>query len=312
MVFKRMLRAFGVGGPSVDTVLANPDVRPGEALTGEVRVAGGDHRADIDHVALSLVTRVEVEHHDGEHDSMVEFHRFAVAHRLTVQPGEHRVIPFQFPVPVETPLTHVGGHPLSGMTLGLRTELAITGAVDKGDHDPVAVHPLHSQQRVLDAFGQLGFRFARADVEAGRLHGVHHQQLPFFQEIEFYPPSSLAGRVNQVELTFVADHHSLHVILEADRRGGLFRSGGDSFGHFHLSHDEVMSADWAAIIHSWMSEVVDRHGAHVPQVHGHHDEHRGHHGPGIGAAAGGVAVGFVGGMILGEVFDEVGDFFEAD
>ena len=29
MVFKKMLAAFGVGGPSVDTVLATPVVQPG-------------------------------------------------------------------------------------------------------------------------------------------------------------------------------------------------------------------------------------------------------------------------------------------
>ena len=29
VVFKKLLGAFGVGGPSVDTVLSNPNTRPG-------------------------------------------------------------------------------------------------------------------------------------------------------------------------------------------------------------------------------------------------------------------------------------------
>lgn len=84
-----MVRAFGVGGPSVDTVLSNPNTRPGLAL---------------------------------------------------------------------------------------------------GDLDEVAVHPLPAQERILEAFAWLGFRFARADIEHGGLYGVR-QTLPLYQEIEFYPPA---------------------------------------------------------------------------------------------------------------------------
>src|SRR5688500_18529999 len=91
VVFKRMLRAFGVGGPSVDTVLANPNVRPGEVLTGEVRIAGGDHPVDIDQVKLSLVTRVEVESGDNEHNRNVEFARVVVAQRVSVAAGQNLV-----------------------------------------------------------------------------------------------------------------------------------------------------------------------------------------------------------------------------
>jgi len=260
VVFKRMLRAFGVGGPTVDTVLTNPNTRPGELLTGEVRIAGGDHPADIDHVALSLVTRVEFEGSDSETIRNVDYGKVFVAQHITVAPGQRMSIPFQYQVPLESPINVVGGQQLHGMTLGLRTELAVRGAVDPGDLDPVAVHPLASQERVLNAFVQLGFRFTRADNEAGRLHGVP-QQLQFYQEIEFLPPQQFISKISQIELTFVADPHSLWVILEADRRGGVFRSGGDSFGHFHLSHQEAVSADWAGIIHNWMDQTAGRRGS---------------------------------------------------
>lgn len=43
---------------------------------------------------------------------------------------------------------------------------------------------------------------------------------------EFFPPAQFADRVQQVELTFVANPHELYVVLEADRRGGMFSSGG--------------------------------------------------------------------------------------
>ncbi|WNV83841.1 sporulation protein [Umezawaea sp. Da 62-37] len=258
-MFKRMLRAFGVGGPTVDTVLTNPNARPGELLTGEVRIAGGDHPVDIDHVALSLVTRVEFEGSDSETVRNVDYGKVFVAQRVGVAPGQQLAIPFQYQVPMESPINVVGGQQLHGMTLGLRTELAVRGAVDPGDLDPVAIHPLPSQERVLNALVQLGFRFTRADNEGGRLHGVP-QQLGFYQEIEFHPPHQFASKIAQVEVTFVADPHSLFVILEADRRGGMFRAGGDTFGHFHMGHQEAMGADWAGILHHWMDQTAGRRG----------------------------------------------------
>ncbi|GAB1692851.1 hypothetical protein KRM28CT15_46540 [Krasilnikovia sp. M28-CT-15] len=38
MVFKKMLGASGVGGPTVDTVLADPNTQPGGTRTGQVNL----------------------------------------------------------------------------------------------------------------------------------------------------------------------------------------------------------------------------------------------------------------------------------
>ncbi|MEV0676446.1 sporulation protein [Actinosynnema sp. NPDC050436] len=324
-MFKRMLSAFGVGGPSVDTVLDSPHAAPGQVITGQVRIQGGSGDAHIDQVVLSLVTRVEVEHGDHEFAGVSEFLRVQVAQGVRVAANQPLAVPFQLPIPWETPITAVGGHQLPGMTVGVRTELVIAGAPDKGDLDPVVVSPLPSQDRVLDAFGQLGFQFRSADVEAGRIHGVH-QELGFYQEIEFFPPSQYAGRLNQVELTFVTSPHELVVVLEADKRGGLFSSGGDSFGRFHASHQDAQHTDWASAINGWLAQVVERGGhsafgnpafggqqghpqqgypQHGYDQHGHHGY--GHHerrGPGVGGVVAGAAAGVVGGMVLGEVLED--------
>ncbi|GGP75054.1 sporulation protein [Saccharothrix coeruleofusca] len=313
-MFKRMLSAFGVGGPSVDTVLDSPHATPGQVITGQVRIQGGSVDAHIDQIVLSLVTRVEVEHGDHEFGGTAEFLRLPVAQGVRVAAGQPLSVSFQLPLPWETPITAVGGQPLPGMTVGVRTELVISGAPDKGDLDPVLVGPLPSQERVLDAFGQLGFQFRGADVEAGRIHGVN-QQLGFYQEIEFFPPAQFAGRLNQVELTFVTSPHELVVVLEADKRGGLLHSGGDAFGRFHVSHQDAAGTDWVSAINQWMTQVAER-GGHAAYGHpgypqpgyGHHGHH-GHHGSGMGGVVAGAAAGIVGGMVLGEVVEEV---FEDD
>ncbi|MFI5562600.1 sporulation protein [Amycolatopsis japonica] len=316
-MFKRMLSAFGVGGPSVDTVLDSPHAVPGEVITGQVRIQGGSSDAQIEEILLSLVTRVEVEHGDHERAGTAEFLRVSAGRKVRVTAGQLTTVPFQIALPWETPISAVGGRELPGMVVGVRTELVIAGAPDKGDLDPVLVGPLESQDRVLEAFGELGFSFRSADVEAGRLHGVR-QELGFFQEIEFFPPSRYAGRVSQVELTFVASPDDLVVVLEADRRGGMFRSGGDSFGRFHVSHEEALRTDWAAAIDGWLAKVAESGGGHAmfgghQEHYGHDYDHHGHHGhhgrrgPGMGGVVAGAAAGVVGGMILGEVMEDVFD-----
>ncbi|MCW2916784.1 MAG: SpoOM family protein [Actinomycetia bacterium] len=331
MVFKQLMGAFGVGGPSVETVLAAPHSRPGEYVSGEVHIRGGDQHVDILQVLVSLVTRVETEHEDYEGHGTREFHRGAIAGGFHLAPGQPYSIPFQMPVPWETPITVVHGQHLHGMNMGVRTELEVARAIDKTDLDPVAIHPLPSQLRVLDAFGQLGFRFKGADVEQGHISGVH-QQLPFYQEIEFYASHEYSGRINEVELTFVADPHGLVVILEADKRGGLFHEGSDAFGRFHVSHDQALHMPWEQELSGWLQAIIGRHhhggghgyppqpgygygypSHHDPYAHGGHgyqdySEHGGHRsGPGWGGVAAAGAAGLIGGALIGGGAEAIGD-----
>lgn len=259
MVFKRMMQAMGVGGPSVETVLTNPNCRPGGFLEGHVQVMGGDHATDIEYVAIGLITRVEVESGDSEFSADQEFHRQRLTGSFRLDPSARHDIPFRFDVPWETPITEVYGQRLHGMTMGLTTELEVARAVDKSDLDAVFVHPLPAQERILDALLRLGFRFSRADVERGRVYGVQ-QQLPFYQEIEFYPPSAYASGINQLELTFLPTPHTLQVVLEIDKRGGLFTEGRDAFGRFDVDYRTVDQVDWAAQLDNWLRQSAQRRG----------------------------------------------------
>lgn len=300
-----MLSAFGVGGPSVDTVLDSSIAHAGEVVKGQVKIQGGTKEAVIDQVVLSLVTRVEVEHGGGEARGTGEFTRRIVQRDVRVPANERLDIPFHLILPWETPVTAVGEVALPGMVVGVRTELVIKGAPDKGDLDPVMVRPLPSQNAVLEAFGELGATFRSADVEVGRIAAVP-QELGFYQEIEFFPPAQFAGRLNQVELTFVTNPHELWVVLEADKRGGLFRQGGDTFGRFQMTHEEAEQADWTGIIGGWLDDAANRAPRGNPAFGGGHHGHHGHHGrrgSGMGAMVGGAAAGLVGGMIIGDMMD---------
>ncbi|WP_399886770.1 sporulation protein [Streptomyces sp. BBFR51] len=284
MVFKRLLGSPGVGGPTVDTVL-DPGARPGGALSGEVHLVGGTAGHDVEHVALELVARVETEHggpgEEGDGEGVVTFDRHTVGGPFRLSAGERRSVPFTMSLPWETPVTEVRGRPL-GIVLGVRTELAVAGARDKGDLDPLTVAPLPAQEAVLEAFGQLGFGFRSADLEYGRIGGTG-QRLPFHQEIELTPPPRYAHQVNEIEVTFLAVSGALEVVLEADKRGGPFSDGHDALSRFTVPHEAAAGPqDWSTLVDGWIQELVEHrasYGSHA--VYGHQAA------PGVGTAVGG-------------------------
>jgi sporulation-control protein len=256
VVFKKMLGALGMGGLSVDTVLSTPGAQPGAPLTGQVNLVGGSADAQIEHITLALVTRMEVETGHGDHAATGEFHRLTVSGPLRLTAGQHLSLPFQMVLPWETPITAVYGQPLRGMVMGVRTEVSVACAVDKGDLDPVQIHPLPVQQRILDAFAQLGFVFKSADLEYGQIAGVH-QTLPFYQEIEYFPAQQYAGSLNEVELTFVTNPHAVEVILEFDKRGGMFGGGHDSYGRYTVAHADADTTDWTQTVDGWIRQALE-------------------------------------------------------
>ncbi|MFI8947601.1 sporulation protein [Streptomyces sp. NPDC053750] len=332
MVFKRLLGSLGVGAPTVDTVLDPAPAQPGGTLTGQVHLTGGQADFDIELITLELVARVEAEHEGGESEGVVAFDRFTVGGGFRLAAAEAHSVPFRVTLPWETPVTELYGQPL-GIVLGVRTELAVAGAKDKGDLDQITVAPLPAQEAILEALGQLGFGFRSADLEYGHIGGTG-QQLPFYQEIELIPAPQYAHQVNEIELTFLAGPGGLDVVLEADKRGGVLSAGHDALMRFTVGHHE--ERDWNASVDGWIRQMIEHrttyghqaatHGHGAPYSdhgHGGHRAHGDHHheghrrsGPGMGTAvaagAAGLAVGVVGGMVAAEVVDEVGDLFEGD
>lgn len=254
--FKKLLASMGAGGASVETVLSEPNVVPGGVVQGEVRIQGGSVPQQIEGLSVGLQAKVEVETNDQEYKQDVEFHRQPLTGGFEVQPGAVHTVPFGLEIPWETPITTFLGQHLHGMNVGVTTELAIARAIDSGDLDPINVHPLPAQDAMLDAFARLGFRFKGADLERGHIRGTR-QQLPFYQEIEFYAPAQYHG-LNQVEVSFVADGAEMDVVLEMDKKPGLFSEGSDAYRAFTVSLATFHQTDWTAYLNQWLAEVGGR------------------------------------------------------
>ncbi|MFD7615222.1 sporulation protein [Streptomyces sp. NPDC059828] len=256
MGFKRLLASLGAGGASVETELTEANVVPGGVVQGEVRIQGGSVDQQIEGLSVGLQARVEVEGGDQELKQDIEFTKQRLGGAFELKAGATHVVPFGLEIPWETPVTTIAGQQLRGMNIGVTTELEIARAVDSGDLDPIHVHPLPAQQAILDAFIQLGFRFKSADMERGHIRGTR-QRLPFYQEIEFFPPQQYRG-LNQVELTFIADGREMDVVLEMDKKPGLFSEGSDSFRSFQVDLHNFQGTDYAAYLNQWLADVGGR------------------------------------------------------
>jgi len=255
MVFRKLMAAFGAG-VEVDTVLTNTGVRPGELLRGVVHFRGGNSEYKVEGIHIDLTAVVEVESGDNEYRTTYSFLRQQVAGSFQLAAGAQHQQPFQIMMPWETPISAIAGHPLRGMQLGVQTELALAGAIDKGDLDPLFVSPLPAQDHVIAALDRLGFQFKKADLERGTLYG---STMPFFQEIEYYAGGQWRRHFNELELTFIAGPRQMDVILEADKRGGFLTSSHDTYNRFTVRYDDHPGAAEQALQHG-LEQMARRRG----------------------------------------------------
>lgn len=261
MVFKKFKARFG-GGTTVDTVVHTPVGRPGGALEGVVEIVGGEFEQQISYLDLALVVRAEHEYRgsDGEDRESVGEERIGgvrPAGAFVLRPGDRHSVPFRLDLPLECPFNLVHGRDLPKVAIGIRTELEIARSLDKGDFDPVRVEPLPAQLRILAAFDRLGCVLRGSDVERGRIPGA---VLNCYQEVEFGAPHALAGRLSEIEVSFVANPHSLEVLIEGDRRGGFLSAGGDHVQRLSIGYDSIDTENWEAIIGETLQELAHRGG----------------------------------------------------
>jgi sporulation-control protein len=225
MLFRSLRRALGVGGPAVDTVLDDPETRPGESLTGAVHLTGGGHDVEIERIVVTLVTRVGTR--------AVELQRHEVAGGFPLAAGAQLRVPLGLVVALQTPITHVYGERVPGLAVGLRTDLEVAYAVDKGDLDHVAVRPLPAEEAALEALRALGFRFKSADVSP-------RPARPPAQLFEFWTAPQYQDRATEVRAGFVTGPDTVELVLD---------------GRLRTRHARGAGVDWQAEIDRLMRQI---------------------------------------------------------
>lgn len=255
-MFQKVLATFGSGGARIDARLLDRTAAPGRPLHGEVLLLGGEVDQEINGLSVTLLARVQVP--GGEKTEDLPFGAQHLVGSEVIRAGQQVRVPFEVPLPWETPVTSVYAKPLTGMAVGVRAELDLATAVsDPFDADAVAVEPLPAQKRILDALSRLGFTFREAVLEPGRVEGAR-QQLPFFQEIRFTPSPRFASIFSQVAVTFLTSAERTDVVLEVTKRvrvsktGGFGGRGQDFLGMFTTKPD----VDWEQQLAGWLDQVA--------------------------------------------------------
>lgn len=268
-MFQKVMASFGQGGATVDARILDRHVRPGGTLRGEVVLAGGQVDQEVEALGVTLLARVERGGDaNGSPPALADlpFQQVHLAGRELVRAGASITVPFEVQMPWETPVTTVFGKYLTGMAVGLQTNLDLARTVvDPQDVDAIPIEPLPAQHRILDALSRLGFQFRSASLVKDRLDGVD-QQLPFFQEIDFTPPPAFAPVFNEVAVSFLARPRDVQVVLDVNKRvrvtkgGGLGRRGQARCGMFVVDYAALGRTNWEQQIESWLREVAKPRG----------------------------------------------------
>ena len=330
MVFKKLLAGLGFGGVEVDTILNPPSSTPGGQLTGQVQLnAKGD--VEISAIQLLLV--------GGSGQQLVELARYPVAQGLRLTAGARQSVPFSVPTPPHMPVTSIYGKTLPGVQIGVRTEVAVHEGKAKTDFDPFAVGPTAAFQQVIDSLGAIGCRFIRNEVKPGQFVGL---PAPLVQSLTFYAPvpegQQVGPHIPQLTFTVSGDELGTTVIAELASRPGQgqqHRIANADVEKLNAGPDTA----WIDLVDGWVRQIIETlgqapqggqgsflqpvqhgqqpYGKQQPYGYGGHGYkdykyggyRRGGMGSSIAAGVGGAALGFFGGMIIG---DMISDAFQDD
>ncbi len=260
-MFKKLFAAMGVGSAEVDAKLHTNRVMPGQTLTGDVLIKGGEVDQEIDGLQITLMTEVEVETGDSEYKTHFPILRVPLARAFKIHKHEQISVPFQMLIHPETPITEIpvfgsqagagkGGSPFhyqgkrhSGnrTKVWLYTGLEIDNGLDAKDVDYLTVVPSEPMAKFLAAVEQIGFRFHSADVEKGNLRGNGFTStIGCYQEIQYVPAWGGHFQINELEISFVQRPHDTGVLIEVDRRF----SSHDSFRSLLIPHNNYHAINW--------------------------------------------------------------------
>ncbi|SFI57796.1 sporulation protein [Thermoflavimicrobium dichotomicum] len=203
-MFEKALASLGIGAAKVDTRLEKSTYRQGEQVLGEIHIQGGNTDQEIDEIYLYLVVQY---HHEGTQAEYV-IDEFRLSDRFVIGAHETQIIPFQFQLPYDTPVS-TGGSPIY-----LKTGLDIKKAIDPTDLDGVEIlpHPLIDQ--ILLATEAIGFRLYQVDFDFEQFHSRN----PFVQVFKLKPLGQYERLMDQLAFVFQPHEKEVSVLMQVDRK----------------------------------------------------------------------------------------------
>lgn len=226
-MFDNVLASVRIGAAEVDTLLEQDTIQPGETLSTQVVVDGGNVDQDIEAIELELKTRRELD----EATDTYEIASKRVTGEFTIHEDERQVFEADIPIHQETPLTALDArHDESKVWID--TDLEIDKAIDADDTDHLNVAPTDPMATMLDAVAKAGHSLYEITVDSDRIR-THHEEahLPVDQEIVFKPDGD--RDYTEVEIHFLPREHETHVLVEFD-----YRIASEDFESMVIDHDD--------------------------------------------------------------------------
>lgn len=201
-MFKRVLTALGIGGAKIDLILPKDRFYAGETFEGLLKVLPGSSRQEISGIYLHLIT----ESKSDEGTQQYEIDNHSITGSFEIDGGQEAFearIEYTIPyyAPVTTHLTR------SYLITGLETM-----GLDPKDQDHIEILPEPRVRVIMDAFDRLGFMKGRDDF------GVYNGK---YQEFEYKPPGSLAGKVKEVDVIFQPTKEGVFLLTEFEKKSIL-------------------------------------------------------------------------------------------
>lgn len=228
------MSTLGYENVKIDTRLHHQTVQAGQVIQGEIVFRGVEQDKLVNSLHLRLMTRVEVESGDHEFNQNMCLAEWKISDSFRLAANKRYNVPFNIQLPYELPITQLECG-FNKCKVWIDTHLDIDWALDAYDKDFLAVVPTPAMQAFLTAMQRSGLVLVHADVEKGYLNGGYFRSNSgCYQELEF-AASNMLTVLRQVEVSFVAEEHQTHVVLEIDR--GFARN--DSYKVMTIAHNAL-------------------------------------------------------------------------
>ena len=209
-IFKKTIASIGIGNVKIDTIINQKNFRPGEELTGEVKVTGGDVDQKVDKLYFNLMTYYNDVFNGAKRKTKYSIGKLELKESFIVKENENFSDKFSIELPVNMPVSGYGYQ-----KIWLETEYEINNAVDPTDKDNIEILPHLYIQKIIDILkSEFSINLQNIENESNEyLTG----DFPFVQKYIFSTKkSSLKKFYDRIDMIFFIEDSKLNTFVIFD------------------------------------------------------------------------------------------------
>lgn len=241
-MFGKVLASFGFGSAKVDTRLERATYRQGELVRGEIFVQGGETEQTINSIYIYLI----LENYKDEQRNHYILDEILLTDAFSIAEHETKVIPFQFQLPYDAPVTS------GGCSIYLKTGLDVKMAIDPKDRDGIEVLPCQLIDTIINTVEEIGFQLQGIEFD----YEMYHARHPFVQKFKFHPIGGYRELVDNIKLVFYPTADKIDVIMHIYKKARDLKSSIEEMMEMgaHVSRVTVVDGE-PDLLQQFKSEI---------------------------------------------------------